>query len=82
MLFLAKHPLVMKYDMSSVRDIICGAAPLSVDIAKQVKRRLPHVNIRQGYGMTEISIAVTVTPQGTNRPTCVGCVGPNNRAKV
>lgn len=82
MLFLAKHHLVLKYDVSSVKDIICGAAPLSVDIAEQVKKRLPHVNIRQGYGMTEISVAVTVTPKGTNKPTSVGCVGPNTKAKI
>lgn len=82
MLFLAKHPLVMKYDISSVKDIVCGAAPLSVDIANQVKKRLPLVNIRQGYGMTEISVAVTVTPRGTNKPASVGCVGPNTKAKI
>lgn len=82
MLFLAKHPLVLNHDISSVRDIVCGAAPLSVDIVEQVKKRLPQVNIRQGYGMTEISIAVTVTPPGTNKPNSVGCLGPNTRAKV
>ena len=82
MLFLAKHPLVLEYDLSSLRDIICGAAPLSENIIEQVKKRLPQVNIRQGYGMTETSVAVTVTPRAANKPTSVGCIGPGIKAKV
>lgn len=31
--FLAKHPLVANYDFRSVREIICGAAPLSKDVS-------------------------------------------------
>ena len=29
MVFLAKHPLVDKYDLSSLTDLMCAAAPLS-----------------------------------------------------
>lgn len=31
--FLAKHPLVEKYDFRSVRELICGAAPLAKDVS-------------------------------------------------
>ncbi|KAL6423059.1 hypothetical protein ACFW04_010502 [Cataglyphis niger] len=54
--FLAKHPLVDKYDFRSVRELICGAAPLPKDIAAAVKARLGIKYIRNGYGMTELSI--------------------------
>lgn len=48
-LFLAKHPMVEKYDLSSVRDVICGAAPLSEDLEQQAVRCLKGLNnIRQG----------------------------------
>ncbi|CAL1674115.1 unnamed protein product [Lasius platythorax] len=54
--FLAKHPLVDKYDFRSVRELICGAAPLAKDIAAAVKARIGVKYIRNGYGMTELSI--------------------------
>lgn len=53
--FLAKYPLVDKYDFRSVRELICGAAPLAKDIAVAVKTRIG-VNIRNGYGMTELTV--------------------------
>jgi len=31
--FLAKHPLVDRYDFRSVRELICGAAPLAKDVS-------------------------------------------------
>ncbi|EAT48872.1 AAEL000132-PA [Aedes aegypti] len=51
--FLAKHPFVERYDLSSLQAVLCGAAPLSMDIELQVVRRLPQIqNIRVGYGMS------------------------------
>lgn len=38
-LFLAKHPLVDKYDISSVEEIICAAAPLPKDTEDMVRQR-------------------------------------------
>lgn len=37
--FLAKSPLVNRYDLSSVKDVGCGAAPLSKDTEEAVKKR-------------------------------------------
>ncbi|XP_011687177.1 PREDICTED: 4-coumarate--CoA ligase 1-like [Wasmannia auropunctata] len=54
--FLAKHPLVDRYDFRSVRELICGAAPLSKDVAAAVIARLGVKCVRNGYGMTELSI--------------------------
>lgn len=54
-LALAKHPLVAKYDLSAVRIIMSGAAPLGPDTTKALTKRLPHIALRQGYGMTELS---------------------------
>jgi 4-coumarate--CoA ligase len=40
MVLLAKSPLVDKYDLSSVKDLICGAASLSRETEEILKRRL------------------------------------------
>lgn len=37
--FLLKNPIVDKYDLSSVTEIACGAAPLGKDIAGAIKKK-------------------------------------------
>lgn len=62
MVMLAKSPLFGKYDLSSVRDISSGAAPLSRDIEDQVRDRLKgNACIRQGYGMSETTYGIIAT---------------------
>jgi acyl-CoA synthetase (AMP-forming)/AMP-acid ligase II len=51
---LAKHPLVDQYDVSSVRTILSGAAPLDAELGAAVSKRL-NVRMIQGYGMSELS---------------------------
>ena len=53
-LLLAKHPAVERYDMSSLRMICSGAAPLAKELADAVYRRLK-VPIKQAYGLSETS---------------------------
>lgn len=73
MVFLGKHPIVDKYNLSHVKTIICGAAPLDKDTQIAVSRRLGVKDIRQGYGMTETSILATSYPDGT--PVKMGASG-------
>ncbi|MFJ1703918.1 AMP-binding protein [Kitasatospora sp. NPDC088346] len=61
-LALAKHPLVDSFDLSSLRFVLCSAAPLDADLAAACARRLGLPNIRQGYGMTELSPVTNVLP--------------------
>lgn len=37
--FLEKSPKVLKYDLSSIEDILCGAAPLSKHTECSIKKR-------------------------------------------
>ena len=46
---LAKHPLVDSYDMSSLRGILSGAAPLDEDLGHAAAQRLG-CRLVQGYG--------------------------------
>ncbi len=63
----AKHPLIDSYDLSSLRSILSGAAPLDEQLALAVEQRLRKgadtgVTVAQGYGMTELSPVSHTTP--------------------
>ncbi|MFT4259307.1 AMP-binding protein [Microbacterium sp.] len=58
---LAKHPLVDQYDLSAVKVIFSGAAPLDGALATAVANRLGCV-VCQGYGMTETSPVTHTIP--------------------
>jgi len=58
---LAKHPMVERYNLSSLRGIMSGAAPLDEELGNAVKHRLG-CQIVQGYGMSELSPVSHVTP--------------------
>lgn len=67
LVFLSKHPMVSNYDLSCVMEIISGAAPLSKETQELVKKRIKNADLRQGYGLTEATLAVTLTPIGESR---------------
>jgi long-chain acyl-CoA synthetase len=60
------------YDLSSLRYLACGAAPLSRELVDELARRLPHVEIREGYGLTETSALVATNRPGRVRQGSVG----------
>jgi acyl-CoA synthetase (AMP-forming)/AMP-acid ligase II len=78
---LAKHPLVDRYDLSRVRWLFSGAAPLGAEITDTVERRL-RVRVRQGYGMTECSPASHYTPPGTERQGKAGLLVPGTECRI
>lgn len=51
---LAKHPDVPDHDLSSLRAVFSGAAPLDDELARAVEDRLS-IRVYQGYGLTEAS---------------------------
>ncbi|GLW69824.1 AMP-dependent synthetase [Kitasatospora phosalacinea] len=73
-LALAKHPLVDRFDLSSVRYVLSAAAPLDAELAAAAARRLGLPHLLQGYGMTELSPVTHVVPPGEPHPP-VGTVG-------
>ncbi len=58
---LAKHPIVDQFDLSGVRGMMSGAAPLSEALANAVVARLG-THMQQGYGMSELSPVSHVIP--------------------
>lgn len=60
LVFFTKTPYFDNYDLTSLREIFCGAAVISKELEDSVKRRFKdEVSIRQIYGMTETSTGVT-----------------------
>src|ERR1700710_2487372 len=54
LLLLAKHPVVSKFDISSLRMVNSGAAPLTKELIDSVNQRFK-LPIKQGYGLSETS---------------------------
>ncbi|MFI7297338.1 4-coumarate--CoA ligase family protein [Streptomyces sp. NPDC050121] len=74
-LALAKHPAVAQYDLSSLRYVICSAAPLDAELAAACAERLDLPPLGQAYGMTELSPGTHVVPLGAMREAPAGTVG-------
>ena len=80
---LAKHPIIDSYDLSSVRIVFSGAAPLDAELGRAVAKRL-NCGMRQGYGMSEMSpVSHSIPGQRDDLP--LGTVGftiPNMECKI
>jgi long-chain acyl-CoA synthetase len=61
-----------EYDLGSLRQLACGAAPLAPELVRAVAERLPQVELREGYGLTETSALVSTNRPGAVRPGSVG----------
>ncbi|EJT52279.1 AMP binding protein [Trichosporon asahii var. asahii CBS 2479] len=61
-LLLVHSQNVPRYDLSSLRIVSCGAAPLSGDLIDAFKKRFPQCTISQSYGMTETSPGIFLAP--------------------
>ncbi|KAL2170852.1 hypothetical protein VTG60DRAFT_4339 [Thermothelomyces hinnuleus] len=79
---LSSKDLLKKYDLSSVRMIFTGAAPLGKQTAEEVVRLYPNWRLGQGYGMTESSTVVCSTSEHDICPGTSGSLVPGTRAKV
>jgi acyl-CoA synthetase (AMP-forming)/AMP-acid ligase II len=79
---LARHPAVTGYDLSSLRLITSGAAPLGAALAGECAQRLG-CRVKQGYGMTEFGGATHFVPDtGGGDASSVGPLLPGAQARV
>jgi long-chain acyl-CoA synthetase len=70
------------YELSELRYVVSGGSPLPVEVAEEFLRRAPHVEIREGYGLTESSALVTSTPPGAARLGSVGKAAPGIELRI
>ncbi|KAL8519704.1 hypothetical protein ACS0TY_010584 [Phlomoides rotata] len=67
-LALAKNPLVDNFDLSSIRMVLSGAAPLGKELEAALLSRLPQAVFGQGYGMTEAGPVLSMSPAFAKQP--------------
>lgn len=82
-LALGKHPAVSKYDLTSIKLLNSGAAPLTHELTEAVWNRLK-IPVKQGYGLSETS-PVTHTQLPDEWAKFAGSVGKlvsNMEAKI
>jgi long-chain acyl-CoA synthetase len=73
MLYMLLAQPLEDYDLSALRYVASGAAPLAHEAMEEFVRRVPSVEIREGYGLTETSALISTNPPGRTKP---GTVGP------
>jgi long-chain acyl-CoA synthetase len=62
--FLINHPDIGKHDLSSLRRITYGAAPMPLELLKRAMKVFPEVEFFQGYGQSESSpLLTTLMPE-------------------
>lgn len=61
LVMLSKRPETSKYDISSVKHILCGAAPLSRELQNDITKRF-NIRVTQGWGMTEVTCGAMHVP--------------------
>ncbi|KAG7381845.1 hypothetical protein PHYPSEUDO_005628 [Phytophthora pseudosyringae] len=79
--FFAKHPVVDRYDLSCLKYIGAGGAPMGTEVEEAVLQRIG-AKVGQGYGMTELCGPVTMPAYEINRPGSVGQLLPNSQLRV
>lgn len=83
-LALAKLKDVSKYDISSLKELGSGAAPLGKDLMKECSIIVPQAAVIQGYGMTETSGLISMENKrvGTRHTGATGMLLPGVECQV
>jgi long-chain acyl-CoA synthetase len=72
---LLNSPAIHTVDLSSVRSIGSGAAPMPVEMTKRLHALAPDAVISEGYGLTEVTMGATAGPAFVSGVRKVGTVG-------
>ena len=75
-------PKVRKYNLSSVKACISGAAPLPVEVQQKFEE-LTHGKLLEAYGLSETPVAVTCNPlMGTRKLGSIGIPLPDVEVRI
>ncbi|MEC3978078.1 class I adenylate-forming enzyme family protein [Amycolatopsis sp. H20-H5] len=72
---LLSVPAFQTAELSSVTTIGSGAAPMSHEMIRALRKLFPEVIIAEGYGLTEVTMAAVVAPSWRSGTRKVGSVG-------
>jgi 4-coumarate--CoA ligase len=82
---LVNDPVADQYTFSHAKQFNTGAAPMPKEIIHKLATKFPHIAIRQAWGMTESTSALTMTyphSQTYNKAHMVGQPVPDTIIKV
>jgi len=71
-----------QHDLSSLRYLTSGGAPLAPEVEHEFCRRVPSASIRQGYGLTETAALISTNPPGGVKAGSVGLPVPGTEIRI
>ncbi|KAL1564953.1 4-coumarate--CoA ligase [Salvia divinorum] len=79
-----KQEKVKEYDVSTLREVLSGAAPLGKEIMEACSNIFPQAVVNQGYGMTETTGVVSLENRRmfSSHPGSVGPLAPSVEAQI
>ncbi|WP_433138842.1 class I adenylate-forming enzyme family protein [Actinomadura nitritigenes] len=82
---LLAHPSFAERDLSSVRGVRSGAAPLSHEMIARLRAAFPDAVVVEAYGLSEVTMGATANPthrSGVRKTGTVGVPVPDVRVKI
>ena len=78
---LLQQPLE-DWDLAALSRLTSGSAPLAAQVVEDFRKRLPHVEIAEGYGCTETAAIISTSPIGQARAGSVGRPAPGVEVRI
>ena len=72
---LLAHPDASTRDLSSVRTVTSGASPMAVAQAEKIAALMPEAVVVEGYGLTEATMGLCISPSERSATRRIGTVG-------
>ncbi|MGV9315405.1 class I adenylate-forming enzyme family protein [Streptomyces sp. NPDC003691] len=80
---MLRSPELGRYDLSSVRMVTSGAAPIDPGALARLRAALPNASVNEGYGLSEATMGVTMVPPGVEAPEgTVGLAAPGTAIEI
>jgi len=70
------------HDLSTLRYVTSGGAPLAPEVEAEFLRRVPSATVRQGYGLTETAALIATNPVSRVKPGSVGLPVPGCAVQI
>ncbi|EDW75348.2 uncharacterized protein Dwil_GK19734 [Drosophila willistoni] len=81
-LFMINHPKLTQETAPALKVVMSGAAPIGQHDVERFLQKFPNVSFKQGYGMTEASPVILLTPHGNTRYASTGVLPGSTESKI
>ena len=80
---MLEWPDISKYDLNSLRMVLCGAAPVAVALMSKLNHIMPQAKVIGGYGLTEtMAGGGAVCPLSRSKPGFIGIPNISTEVKI